>query len=92
MGGRGKNNSKKRAATLDGEQGDDDTPNFDLEVSTEPNVTEDPVLWHNHMFPLRNTPKGRLVQWHGWEFGVAVDLDPPGRRLDRLGRGLAPRR
>ena len=69
MSGRGKNSSKKRAATLDGEQGDGDAPNFDLEVNTDPNVPDDPVLWHNHMFPRRNTPKGRLVQWHGWELG-----------------------
>ena len=69
MEGRGKNNAKKRAATLDGEHGDEDTPNFDLEVSTDPNVIEPPVLWHNHMFPRRNTPKGRLVQWQGWELG-----------------------
>ena len=67
MDERGENNGKKRAATLDAQNEDENAPHFEL--STDPNVIEDPILWHNHSFPRKNTPKGRVVQWHGEEKG-----------------------
>ena len=67
MGGRGKNRGKKRTADLEAQDEDADSP--DLALSTDPNDIEDPITSHNHLFPRKNTPKGRVMQGHkeeGW--------------------------
>ena len=69
MKGRGKNNAKRRAVALRAQQGGGKGPDFARELSTDPEVVEDPIYWHNELFPRKNTPEGWLVQWIDWDRG-----------------------